>query len=79
MKKYLLIIAGVIAAILSSCVQPNSQAPVIGNTFGTIDENIETQVNQLVEESGVPSIAMGIVVKDKLVWAGGYGPHSCEP
>jgi hypothetical protein len=72
MKKYLLEII-VIAVILTSCGQTKSSVPNIGNVHGAIDESIELQIDQVVEESGAPSMAVGIVVKEEIIWAKGYG------
>ena len=73
MKKYLLVIIIVIAVILTSCGQTKSSVPNIGNVHGVIDESIELQIDQVVEESGAPSMAVGIVVNEEILWAKGYG------
>ncbi len=38
-----------------------------------IDSSVDTQIQQLLQDYDVPSLAAGIVVNDSLVWAKGYG------
>jgi CubicO group peptidase (beta-lactamase class C family) len=47
--------------------------PALGDKVGSIRPDSAEQLGQLFEESGVPSMAAGIVVGDELVWAKGYG------
>ena len=48
-------------------------APALGDEIGSIRPESAEKLQQLFEESGVPSLAAGIVVGDELVWAKGYG------
>jgi CubicO group peptidase (beta-lactamase class C family) len=41
--------------------------------IGSIDPQIDEQLQSLVEEGGIPSLAVSLVVNDELVWARGYG------
>lgn len=40
--------------------------------IGTIDPDIDQQLQTLLEEGGVPSFTVGMVVEDELVWAKSY-------
>ena len=40
--------------------------------IGSIDPEIDQQFQTLLEEGGIPSFTIGIVVKDELVWAKSY-------
>lgn len=48
-------------------------APRLGDEIGSIRPESADRLARLFEESGVPSMAFGIVVGDELVWAKGYG------
>jgi CubicO group peptidase (beta-lactamase class C family) len=48
-------------------------APRLGDEVGSIQPESAERLGRLFEESGVPSMAAGIVVGDKLVWAKGFG------
>ena len=73
MKKCILVIIIVITIILTSCNLAKPQVVTIGNVYGTLNENVEAQIDELVANSGVPSIAVGVVSENELVWAKGYG------
>jgi hypothetical protein len=40
----------------------------IGNEIGSISSSIESQIQNFFENCGVPSMELGIVVGDELVW-----------
>ena len=46
-------------------------APRLGTEVGSIRPETAERLQRLFEESGVPSMAAGIVVGDELVWAKG--------
>jgi CubicO group peptidase (beta-lactamase class C family) len=71
MKKYLIIL---FAVVLVSCSKfPDETAPVLGTVIGEIDPGVEAQVEEIFDQSGIPSMALAIVVGDELVWAQGLG------
>jgi CubicO group peptidase (beta-lactamase class C family) len=41
--------------------------------FGTIDDNFDQSVHDLMNGAHLPSLAIGIIKNDKLVWSQGYG------
>jgi CubicO group peptidase (beta-lactamase class C family) len=45
----------------------------VGTTIGSIDTSIEAEVDRLFEVSGIPSMAVAVVVGEETVWAKGYG------
>jgi len=47
--------------------------PEIGNEIGAINSSIDGQIQELFDDSGIPSMEVGILVGDELVWARGYG------
>ena len=47
--------------------------PIIGNEIRTISTEANIQLQHLFDESGVPSMAVGILAGEELVWAKGYG------
>jgi len=47
--------------------------PSFGNEIGTINPETAHQLEFLFNGSGIPSMALGILVGDELVWAKGYG------
>ena len=51
----------------------DAPVPEIGNEIGSINSSIESQIQQLFDDSGIPSMEAGILVGDELVWAKGYG------
>ena len=42
-------------------------------TVTPVDKTVDTQIQQLLQDYEVPSLAAGIVINDTLVWAKGYG------
>ena len=62
------------AVIMTGCRQ--SSISNLGKEYGVIDPLVETRIHELVEESGVPNIALGLVVGDELVWAKGFGQET---
>jgi CubicO group peptidase (beta-lactamase class C family) len=44
--------------------------------IGTIDPDVDDQLQELYEEGGIPSFTVGIIVEDELVWAKSYGGHA---
>ena len=41
--------------------------------IGSMDPDIDTQIRLAVEESNMPSLSVGVIVGDELVWAKSYG------
>ena len=62
-----------LALLLASCGQPAAPIPTIGTETGSIGEAVDEQIQALMEEGEIPSLAASIVVNDSLVWAKGYG------
>ena len=65
------------AALLTGCggsESAPSSPPEPG--LGSIDAAVDTQIQILVREGRIPSLAAGIVVGDELVWAQGYGEQT---
>ena len=50
--------------------------PKLGSEIGSITPSINEQIQVLHEKSGIPSLAVSIVVGDELIWAKGYGNQS---
>jgi CubicO group peptidase (beta-lactamase class C family) len=76
-----------ITLVISSCGPANPQGtsasmPMLSSQvvshssaleLGSIDPNIDAQIQAAVEEGGMPSLSVGIIVNDELVWAKVYG------
>jgi CubicO group peptidase (beta-lactamase class C family) len=41
--------------------------------IGSIDPGVDQQLQTLLEEGGIPSFTVGIVIEDELIWAKSYG------
>jgi CubicO group peptidase (beta-lactamase class C family) len=82
-----------LALLLTSCGQPaqapaptavppaptTEPTPTIKTELGSIDEAVDQQIQTLMEEGDIPSLSVGIVVKDELVWAKNYaGPAGLD-
>lgn len=71
MKKRLI---PLIAILLVGCSKfAEKPVPALGTEMGEIDPEVKAQVEGLFDESGIPSMALAIVVGDELVWAEGLG------
>jgi CubicO group peptidase (beta-lactamase class C family) len=71
MKQCLILL---LCLMLAACTHfANGPVPKLGTEMGSLDPVVADQIDKLIEESGVPSMAVGIVVKDEIIWANGYG------
>ena len=57
---------------------PSMSSEPVTNTdavpeIGSIDPDVEAQIRHAVEESHMPSLSVGVIVGDELVWAKSYG------
>jgi CubicO group peptidase (beta-lactamase class C family) len=93
MKKKVLAILVALTLLLASCGQPaatptptavpptptTTPTPTIHAELGSLDEAVDQQIQTLMEEGDIPSLSVGIVVKDELVWAKNYdGPAGLD-
>jgi CubicO group peptidase (beta-lactamase class C family) len=70
-KKHLI---PILAILLVSCSSfADKPAPASGTEMGEIDPDVKAQVEEIFDESGIPSMAVAIVVGDELAWAKGLG------
>ena len=54
-------------------------APITRTEVGSIDKEVDQQIQTLMEEGDIPSLSVGIVVNDELVWAKNYnGPAGLD-
>jgi CubicO group peptidase (beta-lactamase class C family) len=71
MKKVAIVLMGF---LLAGCTRfAANPAPSLGVEVGSLEPTIVAQVETLFEESGIPSMALAVVVGDELVWARGLG------
>jgi CubicO group peptidase (beta-lactamase class C family) len=64
----------VLVIMLASCTRyAAGPDPELGTEIGSLDPAIIAEVEQLFEESSIPSMALAVVVGDQLVWARGLG------
>ncbi len=74
MKKMIALVAFVLISGASACSTfAEAPTPKRGSQIGIIDPAVEKQVQSLFDESGIPSLAAGIVIGEEIVWAKGYG------
>jgi CubicO group peptidase (beta-lactamase class C family) len=60
--------------MLASCTRFAAGPPtMIGTEIGSLDPPVVAQVEDLFEESNIPSMALAVVVGDELIWAQGLG------
>ena len=53
--------------------------PTVRTELGSIDQAVDQQIQTLMEEGDIPSLSVGIVVNDELVWAKNYnGPAGLD-
>ena len=93
MKRNLLFAAIVLTLLLTCCGQPAAvpapttvpptpaptPTPTTRTELGSIDEAVDQQIQTLMEEGDIPSLSVGIVVNDELVWAKNYnGPAGLD-
>lgn len=65
------------AALLTGCSQYTpGHAPSSSDEIGTLDAEVEAQVEQIFNESGIPSMAVAVVVGEDMLWAKGYGEQT---
>ena len=72
--------------LLTACAQPAAAptptaapptpaatpTPVTRTELGTIDEAVDQQIRVLMDGGDMPSLSVGIVLSDELVWANNY-------
>jgi len=46
------------------------------NELGSISPKLDSEIQRMMEEGGIPSIQAGIVIQDELIWAKDYGSPS---
>ena len=86
MKRTLIPALLVPALALGSCAappatetQPAEQVPAVESELGTIDDAVDQQIQALMEQGGIPSLSVGIVLDNRLVWAKNYnGPAGLD-
>ena len=59
-----------ITACTHTTAGPYSQ---LGSELGLLDPAVEERIDNLFDEGSIPSMAVGIIVGNELVWAKGYG------
>jgi len=68
------IVIAIFFLMLSSCSSFSDESiTLLGNEIGTISSDSNQQLQKLFEESGIPSLAVGILVGDETIWTRGYG------
>jgi CubicO group peptidase (beta-lactamase class C family) len=68
------IVIVLVSLLLAACTRfADEPTPNLGTEMGSLDPVVADQVGKLIDESGLPSMAVGIVVREDLVWAKGYG------
>ena len=71
MKKKAIVL---LSLMLAACTRyAPGPAPTLGTEMGTLDPVVVEQIESLFEESGMPSMALAVVVGDELIWAKGLG------
>jgi CubicO group peptidase (beta-lactamase class C family) len=71
MKK---VAVALISLVLIACARvPDGPVPTLGTEMGSLDPAVAAEVDRVFEESGIPSMAVAVVVGDELVWAKGLG------
>jgi CubicO group peptidase (beta-lactamase class C family) len=71
MKKTTIVL---LSLMLATCARyAPGPAPTLGTETGTLDPVVVEQIESLFKESGMPSMALAVVVGDELIWAKGLG------
>ena len=66
-----------ISILLAGCMNfADEPVPEYGSEIGKIDPTVIDRVEQVFNDSGIPSMAVAIVVGDELVWAKGLGEQT---
>ena len=93
MKRRLLLTVLAFTLVLSGCGQPIATpaptaapstptivpTPTIHAELGSIDQAVDQQIQALMEAGDIPSLSVGIIVNDELVWAKNYdGPAGLD-
>jgi CubicO group peptidase (beta-lactamase class C family) len=71
MKKSAIVLIGLV--VLACTRLPDGPVPVLGSEIGSLDPEVVERVEGIFEDSGMPSMAVAVVVGDELVWARGLG------
>jgi CubicO group peptidase (beta-lactamase class C family) len=72
---FLVVLVFVLVLVLRSPYKAGPAAQ-LGSEMGMISVQSAAQLQQLYEKSGIPSLAVSIVVGEELVWAKGYGEQA---
>jgi len=74
MKVISIVLLLILSLTLSAC-SPFSDKSIstLGNEVGAISSDSNQQLQKLFEESDIPSLAVGILVDNEMIWAKGYG------
>jgi CubicO group peptidase (beta-lactamase class C family) len=94
MKRKLSVTVLALTLVLTACGQPAATpiptaaptstptivpTPTIRTELGSIDEAVDQQIQALMERRDIPSLSVGIVVNNELVWAKNYdGPAGLD-
>ena len=71
MKKIMIVL---MSLLLFACTRyADGPVPSYGTEIGSLDPGAVEQIESIFEESGIPSMALAVVVGDELVWARGLG------
>jgi CubicO group peptidase (beta-lactamase class C family) len=71
MKKVLIVL---ISLMFTACTHNTAgPVPALGSEIGSLDPVVSDQIEELFEESGIPSMALAVVVGDELIWSKGFG------
>jgi CubicO group peptidase (beta-lactamase class C family) len=69
----------VLTLLVASCSQPTAAPTLRIDELGSAEEAVDQQIQTLKEGGGIPSLSVGIVVNDELVWAKNYdGPAGLD-
>jgi CubicO group peptidase (beta-lactamase class C family) len=87
-KKRLLLTVLALTLVLTACALPAATpmptaeptpTPTIHAELGSIDEAVDQRIQTMMEGGDIPSLSVGIVVRDELVWAKNYhGPAGLD-
>ncbi|HEY45366.1 MAG TPA: serine hydrolase [Anaerolineae bacterium] len=79
MKRNLSFTIIVLTLLLVNCGQPTATPTMRIDELGSIDVTIDQKIQALMEKGDIPSLSVGIVVNNELVWAKNYdGPAGLD-
>jgi CubicO group peptidase (beta-lactamase class C family) len=73
MKRLAIVLVALMMAGCTGIADAPGPAPSMGNEIGMLDAQVVEEVQRLFEESGIPSLAVAVVVGDEVIWARGFG------